>query len=282
MDGKHPKNIWWGSSLSTSNHNYLARKRLVMKKIILLLTFFVLTLFVNGQDKVGHGNDPEGCDSAGVGTVTTWIKPEIQIDTTWRYTGIITVGYMEGTEYYGYDNLNFYFGSISPDLQNLKYFIYNSSQKLFCGLDSCLITSMYVDGNVFYPSWNATYGYWNDLSASNPFPAENETCIIKLRYKYLPSILDLSTVSLTNSEINITSEIINNESVDINNGTLYVTDTKYNELITKSVSAQNGVFSATINISSLYADSTYYIYYNGQISGDLYIYNTVDLVFIKP
>lgn len=34
-----------------------------------------MTLFVNAQDKVGHGSDSEGCDSAGVGTVTTWVKP---------------------------------------------------------------------------------------------------------------------------------------------------------------------------------------------------------------
>jgi hypothetical protein len=48
-----------------------------MKKILLLLTFFTLTLFVNAQDKVGHGSDAEGCDSAGVGTVTTWVKHKI-------------------------------------------------------------------------------------------------------------------------------------------------------------------------------------------------------------
>ena len=46
-----------------------------MKKILLFLAFFVLTIFVNGQDKIGVGNDPEGFDSVGVGTVTTWVKP---------------------------------------------------------------------------------------------------------------------------------------------------------------------------------------------------------------
>ena len=46
-----------------------------MRKSALFLTLFVLTLFVNAQDKMGFGNDTEGADSAGFGTVTTWVKP---------------------------------------------------------------------------------------------------------------------------------------------------------------------------------------------------------------
>jgi len=49
-------------------------------KYLLLLTLFVLTLFVNAQDKMGFGNDTEGADSAGIGSVTTWVKPEENYD----------------------------------------------------------------------------------------------------------------------------------------------------------------------------------------------------------
>jgi hypothetical protein len=52
-----------------------------MKKLLLILTFFVLANFVNGQDKIGFGNDTEGCDSAGIGPVTTWVKPIVFADT---------------------------------------------------------------------------------------------------------------------------------------------------------------------------------------------------------
>jgi hypothetical protein len=48
-----------------------------MKRIVLILSFFVLTFFVKGQDKMGFGNMPEGVDSAGVGTVTTWVKKTV-------------------------------------------------------------------------------------------------------------------------------------------------------------------------------------------------------------
>jgi len=46
-------------------------------KYLLFLTFFVLTLFVNGQDKMGFGNDHDGAVSSGIGTVTTCVKAEV-------------------------------------------------------------------------------------------------------------------------------------------------------------------------------------------------------------
>jgi len=43
------------------------------------MILFILTIFLSavsfGQDKVGHGSDSEGCDSSGIGLVTTWVKP---------------------------------------------------------------------------------------------------------------------------------------------------------------------------------------------------------------
>jgi len=56
-----------------------------------------LTLFVNGQDKMGFGNDPEGADSAGFGTVTTWVKPNpfVFVDTLTT----VTIGSQIWTKY---------------------------------------------------------------------------------------------------------------------------------------------------------------------------------------
>jgi hypothetical protein len=74
MDGKHPEK----RNLPTGIDNFLDNKRLKSMKIIaLILTFLVLSNFVNGQDKMGFGNMPEGVDSAGIGTVTTWVKKTV-------------------------------------------------------------------------------------------------------------------------------------------------------------------------------------------------------------
>jgi len=64
-------------------------------KYLLFLTFFVLTLFVNAQDKMGFGNDPEGADSAGFGLVTTWVKPSGELDSVLicgEYYKIVVIG----------------------------------------------------------------------------------------------------------------------------------------------------------------------------------------------
>jgi hypothetical protein len=74
MDGKHPEK----RNLPTGIDNFLDNKRLKSMKIIaLILTFLVLSNFVKGQDKMGFGNMPEGVDSAGIGTVTTWVKKTV-------------------------------------------------------------------------------------------------------------------------------------------------------------------------------------------------------------
>jgi uncharacterized protein (TIGR02145 family) len=48
-----------------------------MKKLLFILTMF-LSFVSFGQDKFGIGNDPEGCDSAGVGANTLWVKIQTQ------------------------------------------------------------------------------------------------------------------------------------------------------------------------------------------------------------
>jgi Leucine-rich repeat (LRR) protein len=46
-----------------------------MKRILILLILATSVNFGFSQDKLGFGNMPDGVDSAGFGTVTTWVKP---------------------------------------------------------------------------------------------------------------------------------------------------------------------------------------------------------------
>jgi len=45
-----------------------------MKKILILLALIILVDFAFSQDKLGFGNMPDGVDSTGFGTTTTWVK----------------------------------------------------------------------------------------------------------------------------------------------------------------------------------------------------------------
>ena len=66
-----------------------------MKRILILL---ILVTSINvgfSQDKLGFGNMPEGVDSAGFGTVTTWVKPSSEADSVYlcgEWYKTVTIG----------------------------------------------------------------------------------------------------------------------------------------------------------------------------------------------
>jgi hypothetical protein len=166
-----------------------------MKKLLLILTFFVLANFVNGQDKMGHGNEPEGADSAGIGTVTTWVKPS----GYWTYEGICTVGYYEydsPSQYeVGYSNvpeIEYVFGNINPSsllIVTVSWGTGVTSPYIIVQFsNSVVLTNVYINGTTYtslvdYYEEGMT---WAGEIATNPFPAVGEECIIKLKYTLVP------------------------------------------------------------------------------------------------
>jgi hypothetical protein len=162
-----------------------------MKKILLFWTFFVLTLFVNGQDKVGHGNDSEGCDSSGIGLVTTWVKPS----GYWNYEGVMTVGYEFDGDYSYYGYITDRLGSLIPSLAiegeiDLVYvpdgMYVPEGGVLFISPFSNL-EEVQIDGVSYLPPYDVMDNpNFQIYPGSNPFPAVGETCDIKLKYTLTP------------------------------------------------------------------------------------------------
>lgn len=153
-----------------------------MKKAFLFWFFFALTIIVNGQDKMGFGNDPEGADSAGYGLVTTWVKPT-GID--WTYEGVMTVGNYAGGQYIGY--YNGLFGSIIPSNSMLLGFFYsNITTWVNITFNQRIYLSSVVIGSVEYAMSPANTDTYVIKTLSNPFPAVGQTCNIKLKYTLTP------------------------------------------------------------------------------------------------
>ena len=110
----------------------------------------------------------------------------ITLSGSWDYSGTLTVGYLEwyGSDYYGW--MSSVYGSINPTTIQVSGFsattgvYYNDTAGELhvednSGKKSC--NTIEIDG-VSYSGFNSS----GILAVgSNPFPAEDETCTIKLK-----------------------------------------------------------------------------------------------------
>lgn len=187
-----------------------------MKKLIIITILLMSTIWLTAQDKMGFGNMPEGADSAGFGTVTTWKKPS-QDTTDWTYEGVLTLAYIndEYFEQFGWSvsfdgngEISLEYGSFSPQINvpvspnGLSYFdnlisydegyefnilefvIGHQDLTSFLTRDDILVQ---IDGINYTLVWSDYYGrHVHEFPMPFRLFIENQTYNIKIKYTLAP------------------------------------------------------------------------------------------------
>jgi len=159
-----------------------------MKAILLILTIF-LSIASFGQDKVGHGSDSEGCDSSGVGPLTTWVRPNIK---PFVYAGELIIGFNSDLGVYGYYGEEPSTGALIPTCDSISEIVFYSSPYYsdYIGIwvaygDTTSSAELKVNDVSYILSWDGNteewpFSGWFLNTISNPFSNIGDTVSIIL------------------------------------------------------------------------------------------------------